>query len=286
MNYKIYYLLLISVFLTFFYQFALPFVDKIDYISLFSEGMITICVFITLIILSKLTSVKNVINNNIIVGFYFILIGMFNDTLDEVFEHSDFYTAIFEDFALLVGFLTLLFGVYKFYNALIAINEELTHKATIDSLTKVFNRTKVDEYLPFELDRFKRYKNSFGLILLDIDFFKSVNDNFGHLVGDEALVKIAELLKENLRNTDTICRWGGEEFLIICPNTDEQSISKIAEFLRTTIESSTIIEQRNITSSFGITICMQNDTVDSLLNRVDEALYEAKQTGRNKVCCK
>lgn len=286
MNFKVYILLLISIVSTFLYQFTLPIVDEIDYISLLSEGIISLSVFITIVILLKITGIKNLINNYIIIGFYFILVGMFNDTLDEVFYHSNSYTAIFEDSTLLIGFISLLIGINNFYKEFLKINEELKQKATVDSLTKVFNRAKIDEYLPFELDRFKRYQHSFGLILLDIDFFKSVNDNFGHLVGDEALVNFASLIKNSIRNTDTICRWGGEEFLVVCPKTSEDDIIRIAENLRKKIENTKILEQTTITASIGTTICMSNDSIDSLINRVDEAMYEAKQTGRNKVCCK
>jgi len=105
----------------------------------------------------------------------------------------------------------------------------------------------------------------------------------GHQVGDNVLQEFAKILKENLRNSDTVGRWGGEEFLIICPNTQREGVLTIAETLREKIEAHNFKEVGNLTASFGVSMMQMGDTKLSFFKRVDDALYEAKQTGRNKV---
>jgi diguanylate cyclase (GGDEF)-like protein len=164
------------------------------------------------------------------------------------------------------------------------LNERLEHLSITDKLTQTFNRIGIDNSINNELNRLKRYGQNFGIILLDVDYFKKVNDTFGHDVGDFVLKGIAEVLKKNTRATDIVGRWGGEEFLIICPETNEDNISKLAELLRTHIEQHDFNPVDKVTCSFGTTIANKDDDINSLLKKADSALYEAKESGRNKVC--
>jgi polar amino acid transport system substrate-binding protein len=165
-------------------------------------------------------------------------------------------------------------------------NAELQKLAITDKLTGVFNRSKLDEVLENEINRSERFKHIFGIAFLDIDFFKKINDNYGHQIGDKVLVGIANILKTNTRKTDSIGRWGGEEFLIICPESDENGIKELSENLRKYIENYNFLDTEQITVSFGISIYENNDTIDSILKRADDALYDAKNGGRNKVVIK
>ena len=175
-------------------------------------------------------------------------------------------------------------SILNLINKLKEKNDELEVLYITDRLTGLFNRHKLDSVVSDELNRAKRYNHTFGIILIDIDYFKSVNDTFGHQVGDTVLVEIANILKANTRNTDTVGRWGGEEFLIVVPQTDELKIKKIAEALRSAIESHTFTTVGKKTASFGVTVFQKNDTIELMLNRADEALYKVKASGRNQVC--
>lgn len=134
-----------------------------------------------------------------------------------------------------------------------------------------------------EINRVQRYQTALSLIILDIDYFKSVNDTFGHQVGDSVLIEMSNILQENLRNTDLLGRWGGEEFLIICPHTDINGTKELAEHLRLKIEKYDFKVIGHKTSSFGVTSFKAGDTIESLLKRADDNLYKAKENGRNQV---
>ena len=163
-------------------------------------------------------------------------------------------------------------------------NEQLEKLAMIDYLTGIYNRVKIDEILNYEFNKFKRYGKKFGIIMIDIDFFKMVNDIYGHQVGDDVLVKFSKELSNNSRLSDTVGRWGGEEFLIIIPNIDEKGLLSQAEYIRRRQEESNYPTVGQKTISIGISIIKENDEIEKLIKRADEALYEAKETGRNKVC--
>lgn len=162
-------------------------------------------------------------------------------------------------------------------------NIALQDLSVTDKLTQIPNRLKLDEQFNFSLQSCERYQNNFSIILLDIDHFKQVNDTFGHQAGDDVLVTLAKILKNNLRNTDMVGRWGGEEFLILCPNSNLEMSVVLANKLRKLIEDHPFDVVEKITASFGVTTFRKNDTETIMLARADEALYEAKEQGRNIV---
>ncbi len=159
----------------------------------------------------------------------------------------------------------------------------LKHQAEYDKLTQLYNRQKFENALSIEFDRNERYGVGFSLIMLDIDNFKLINDTYGHQIGDFVLKEIAISLKDNIRKIDTVCRWGGEEFLILAPQTDIKGAASIAENLREIIENKVFGEAGHITCSFGVTALKKGDNRDTLLSRVDEAMYISKKEGKNKV---
>lgn len=162
--------------------------------------------------------------------------------------------------------------------------EELEHSVIYDHLTNIYNRRMFDRMFELELNRAKRYSYPLSFILLDIDNFKKINDIYGHDVGDEVLINLSKHLKNNIRSCDTLARWGGEEFVMIFPNTTKEEAAKKAEFIRESIENMSIYKQSKITCSFGISEYIENDKLNTLFARIDKGLYMAKNNGKNKVC--
>lgn len=160
-------------------------------------------------------------------------------------------------------------------------------QALRDTLTGLPNRNAYNERLETELARWKRYHSPLSLIIWDIDYFKSINDNYGHKAGDKVLLLIAKQLSDHSRATDFISRFGGEEFTMLLPNTNSQSALILANQLRQTIEKTGFNASGAsvaITISCGITEFMPNDTDESAFERADQALYQAKEQGRNRCC--
>lgn len=169
--------------------------------------------------------------------------------------------------------------------ALARKNRELAQLSEIDSLTQLYNRRKIDKLLMQALDSAALPDSSIALILLDIDHFKSFNDRYGHQTGDDIILAVAETLRASARANDSIGRWGGEEFIIVCQDTDAEMAQNVAERLRKTIAEGRFDDGKRVTCSFGITGFHDGDTAFSLLKRADEALYRSKQQGRNRVTC-
>ena len=155
--------------------------------------------------------------------------------------------------------------------------------ATTDTLTHVFNRIKYAELMQREIERVRRYSHPLSIIMFDIDHFKKVNDTYGHMVGDDVLCMLTQIVKENLRETDFLVRWGGEEFVIITPETDLQRAEKLAERIRLATESYPFDQVERVTLSFGVTQFHKDDTEDAFIKRADDAMYMAKKNGRNRV---
>ena len=160
--------------------------------------------------------------------------------------------------------------------------DELARLANTDELTKLANRRRMVEAIEYELLRFARYGHAFSVILIDIDEFKSVNDRFGHGVGDQSLVALAARTQEVLRDVDTLGRWGGEEFIVILPETPFEETLPKAAALCAHVAARPLVGDEIITISCGVTAVRVGDNADSLLQRADGALYAAKRAGRNR----
>lgn len=163
-------------------------------------------------------------------------------------------------------------------------SEEVLQKmATIDPLTSLLNRRRFSEFLEHEIERTKRYKTELSIIMFDIDHFKKINDTYGHKEGDNVLKLLGIRMKDIIRESDIIARWGGEEFMVLAVNTDMQNAQIIAEKFRTDIESQRFPNMTGFTVSAGVTQFEDGDNAASLIDRVDKALYQAKNSGRNQV---
>ena len=168
-------------------------------------------------------------------------------------------------------------------DALATANLVLEKLSTTDGLTGLCNRARLGQVLEHELNRYVRYGNSCSLIMIDIDHFKTVNDSYGHQVGDRVLIEFANVLREGTRATDIVGRWGGEEFLVVCPDTDIAAAHAVAEKLRHLIASHAFPVVENMTGSFGVASLGTDEVFDAVISRADAALYRAKDNGRNKV---
>jgi len=162
-------------------------------------------------------------------------------------------------------------------------NRELEEVSITDGLTQINNRRRINDILSEEFLRANRYGIRFSVILIDIDFFKTINDNFGHQTGDKVLYDLAQLIKNSLRVAEHVGRWGGEEFLIVLPNTNAAEAYILSERIRSKISCTVFLDCRQVTSSFGITENLDNDSMELIVKRVDIALYQAK-VKRNCSC--
>ena len=173
----------------------------------------------------------------------------------------------------------------------LAMNNSLLHRqvekqSIIDDLSGLYNRRYLYSILEYEMLREKRHDQGLSIIMIDIDFFKKVNDSYGHNAGDIAIKKISKNINDNVRKIDIPCRYGGEEFIVILPFTSEKGAKIVAERIRKSIEKDVIEINESIklslTISIGIAKYENGESIDSLINRSDKALYSAKQKGRNR----
>lgn len=177
-------------------------------------------------------------------------------------------------------------GVINRYTSIshdISDKKELELLSVTDSLTGLSNRRKLDAIIDLEFDRFNRYGHRFSTILLDVDHFKQINDQLGHEVGDKVLVELSSILSANIRKSDTLGRWGGEEFLIVSPETHLSGAVQQAENLRKIIAAHQFPGAGTLSCSFGVTASYEGDAKEDIFLRSDKALYKAKNAGRNCV---
>jgi diguanylate cyclase (GGDEF)-like protein len=211
-----------------------------------------------------------------------------NDKLRDIFteEKLEVLEMIAEQVALAVQNSFIYAKLQDSLKEIKTLNRKLEIAAKTDPLTGLINRKAFLAVADYEKKRFSRSKKPFSIIMCDIDHFKSINDSMGHEAGDYVLVQTSELLKKSVRQQDTVCRWGGEEFIILLPETDRLGGKKLADKLRSTVESKEYYFKSyriKITMSFGITFCEDNVTVYSYIKEADELMYKAKRSGRNTV---
>jgi len=188
---------------------------------------------------------------------------------------------------LVVAFIVKISLDYTFTNVIEELEKEVQAKKKLsetDLMLGIHNRAKFIAILKNEINRANRYINNLSLIMFDIDYFKRINDNYGHNIGDDILIEAVNISKEIIRESDSLARYGGDEFMIICPQTKAVEAENLAERLRKNICKFSFSNNINITCSFGVTEFKNNEEdLDSLIKRVDDALYIAKDQGKNKV---
>ena len=172
----------------------------------------------------------------------------------------------------------------NFYKRKQFIDRRELHRVSItDSLTGIYNRSKFNTELVQWIDYCNRYNNPLSLVMFDIDDFKRINDSHGHLIGDSVIGSIAETIKNTIRSTDVFARWGGDEFVILLPNTDINQAHGLIERMRICIQDNKFAKSENITCSFGLVELKENEDLQSFLQRADNRLYGAKDCGKNAV---
>ncbi len=202
------------------------------------------------------------------------------------YEEDDTYALFETNFwnnVILGNIITFLILGFLFY--VMRMNEKLKLIAATDKLTGLFNRNKFYELAELEIERSKRYDRPLSLLIFDIDHFKTINDRYGHNVGDYVLKTMADIIRKNIRKHDFIFRWGGEEFIILAPETNLEGAVNFAEKLRERVEEFQFKDVEKVTISIGVATYDQerDKDIDSLINRADEALYRSKSRGRNMV---
>lgn len=174
--------------------------------------------------------------------------------------------------------------IYPLKNA--ALYQQALRMAYMDPLTQANNRASFDDLIHKEISLAKRYGKNLSIVFLDIDHFKTINDTHGHECGDVALASVAKWIKQSLRNSDILFRYGGEEFVILLRETGLEGAQIVAERMRAAIASHTLsydMTNLNITASLGVSALRSEDTAETMVKRADEAMYRAKKNGRNQV---
>ncbi|WP_204665113.1 diguanylate cyclase [Fusibacter tunisiensis] len=164
------------------------------------------------------------------------------------------------------------------------IRKDFMELALRDQLTGIYNRLSFFEFAEKEVAKCKRTKKPMHLLMFDIDFFKKVNDTFGHAKGDLVLREISGLVQSSIRSYDILGRYGGEEFMVLMPDIDCENAKDVAERIRLEIECHEFEGVGRVTVSIGLAQYTSPESIESLIDRADQALYVAKETGRNRVC--
>lgn len=258
---------------------------------IYVQHLITVAHFSQIVLVFEVLDVVLVIS-----GLYFIpnrwVINLFYSIMTYVLflfvtplNISDFTTGIgiiltiyFFWFILIVSVLLLKMNTYK--RVQYGRELELEKLSQTDALTQSHNRKACDEIIK----KLCNDNSNFSLILFDIDDFKKINDTHGHIVGDEVLIKITSLIRENIRSRDLLARWGGEEFIVLLYGTSLQLATDLAQRLCELIASIKIQSDITVTASFGVTEYAPGDNLHSIISRADKLLYSAKANGKNEVC--
>jgi len=165
---------------------------------------------------------------------------------------------------------------------LVIVNQILEELSQIDTLTQIYNRLKLDTLMASLYKSYNRYNKLFSIMIIDIDYFKDINDTYGHLVGDEVLISLVQRVKESIRDTDVLGRWGGEEFMLICEETDLIEAYNLAQKIRKNIQNYQFKSIDTLTVSIGVAQIEPNISIKDFMKRADDALYSAKNSGRNR----
>lgn len=208
---------------------------------------------------------------------------LFSTGPTDLFEGFD---TLGHHFVSTASIITLLYFFTRVKDRLIeaqAAVSEITVLSETDALTGLPNRRRIYNVLEQEMDRARRYGGPLSLVLFDIDDFKKVNDTLGHDAGDAVLTEISDLLGRCRRSTDQLGRWGGEEFVLVAPETDREEAVRLAERLRTVVEDHHFEAAGKLTASFGVTVFHEEDDLASLVKKADVNLYTAKSRGKNRV---
>lgn len=245
-------------------------------------------IFALLIIMSRHRTIAGR-GKYLLTGGYTLIIAVLSLRVYSVTFISDEIVAIFHQTSVqVITFMATFISLILMSNGFVLMikeraDERILIMAMKDRLTGVWNRIKLESTAQKEIAHFNRYGRSVSLIIIDIDHFKEINDKYGHRTGDQILKEFCIVVQKCIRTTDILGRWGGEEFVILLPNSGYLSAASLAERVRNSIERNVFSNGLHVTASLGVAVCHTKDTWDSWLERADMALYKAKLAGRNRV---
>ncbi|HOW22383.1 MAG TPA: GGDEF domain-containing protein [Sedimentibacter sp.] len=270
----VYIITLYQASMVFTYLFTLKQIDSLNYFSVIGLIVITLAIYLlpNKIVLSQTVTV-----------IFSILFFLYPVHKLEGLQDREFHRIIAYQIILI-----LYCNINHCWNEInkrkiFAANKELLDLSAKDPLTGIYNRAKLDDEISRWISFSERYGNSISLILFDIDDFKGVNDKYGHLAGDNVIKKVAETINNAVRKTDIFARWGGDEFVLLLPNTDLMQALNMAERIKLCISNTSFEPDINISCSFGVATYEKNDTKESLLRKVDDLLLQAKANGKNRM---
>ena len=241
------------------------------------QGLIVIILAIFFIIPNRFF-IRGLLSLLITAGFFYIAL------LRNLFSMSGYSWGLLVFSMLIIVFCALTTRrINRLQRMQFQTTQELRRISTIDSLTDTYNRMKYDEELEKEIARAQRYRLPLSGIMFDLDNFKEINDKFGHLEGDKVLKKFSFLVREIIRGSDLLFRWGGEEFIVLLPNTDLNSAIQLAYRIKDCIRNADFKSIERLTCSFGVTSLREDDTGNNFTNRLDQLQYQAKKNGKDRV---
>jgi len=268
---SLYEIFAIVAFLVILYQYK-----SLSYLSFFSLMAITFAVYIMPNNLKYAQIISVFLNLMFFIFLSKHIVGLENSALLRIIA----YNLILIFYCNIEAYMTHYYKRKQY-----AYSRELLRLSTTDSLTSIYNRGKFNEELNKWIDYCNRYDNPLSLTIIDIDNFKDINDNYGHLIGDSVIKNITLIIKNSIRISDVFARWGGDEFVILLPNTNVEQAIEMMERIRMSIQKNKCYEEENITCSFGLTELRKNENAESMTQRADKFLYEAKECGKNAVVC-
>jgi len=252
-------------------------------IDIFGIYMETLLAFIILILIVKIQSYKTSkkIYSLFNIGFKLLFTSQVVEVMQEIFELPKLSKKFFEDFLKVLSFSIIIKSIYLIVKTNDQNMKRLKKMASIDKLTNIYNRQEMINRFNLLKKISDRNQNPITMLFLDIDFFKKINDNYGHPTGDSVLKELSIIISSNLRDQDIFGRYGGEEFLIILPETDIHGGLILAKKIRKFIYDFEFKEILHLTVSFGVTQYKNGESMKDILNRLDKALYLSKNNGRN-----
>lgn len=255
-----------------------PQFPKINFFNMVLELLLALFILIPLFSIQKYKN--NTFYWSLNIGFYLLFLSYFVDAIDQIFVHSVFYTVLLEKSTLVVAAIFIFIGSKLWMKSF----EELS---LTDDLTQIPNRRLISRIVNHEISQCIKNDGCFSIAIIDIDYFKSINDEYGHNIGDKILKSFAKFLTKSINQEDKVGRWGGEEFIVIMKNTQIEQAKDIMENIRKQVPQQSFY-QGNDCKSFTVSIGLSqwqanNDDFESLFIKADKALYRVKRSGRNKV---
>lgn len=261
--------------------------NNIQYFEVLANSILIATTFYLIYITQRNSTNKSGFYYYTSIGFAFLYFALLILTLDHIYEYNKDVVKIAVKLLFVFGYSLLAIGVSKWVRYNEMRQGELAVQASTDELTGILNRRSFTSFIKLEFINAKKNFSPFSLAIIDIDYFKQVNDEYGHLVGDEILIDLANLMKSSFRSTDKVCRWGGEEFAILLPGTSLPNAVSAIDHFRQKIENHEYQSSSNTikyTISAGVSESLTIDkNIDDLIKRADEALYKAKSSNRNCV---